>query len=140
MTPLRAVLRFAVLLAASAFLAPAAPAGATIVTGVSETDPAMFDSPDFAALHVPAGGPILPWDTALRGDDRAEAWLERAHAAGVEVMVAFEHAMGTGCPGENCPLPSVDEYRGGVGAFLAFYPWVHVVTPWNEPNHTSQPT
>src|SRR5690606_25017072 len=39
-----------------------------------------------------------------------------------------------------CALPSVAEYRRNVKRFLATFPWVKLVSPWNEVNHSTQPT
>jgi hypothetical protein len=72
--------------------------------------------------------------------DTLATWLLAAAAAGVEPMVALEHAASDRCPAAPCRLPSTDAYASQLRALLERFPWVHVITPWNEPNHASQPT
>jgi hypothetical protein len=111
-----------------------------IVPGVSEQGTAMFSDPCFRAFGIPTARLVAPWnaiDTEAAGLD---AWLGAAAAARVEPLVVFNRARGSLCPNDPCELPDVAAYEAAVGRFLARYPWVHLITPWNEPNHQSEPT
>ena len=68
------------------------------------------------------------------------SWLGSAAAAGVQPLVAFDHDRGDRCPSAPCALPSVGAYEAAVRAFLAAYPQVRLITPWNEANHAAEPT
>jgi hypothetical protein len=73
----------------------------------------------------------------LRGGwerDEVDAWWAAAKAARVEPLVAFNHSRHAG------PAPTLAEYRKNIIAFRDRYPWVKLITAWNEPNHKSQPT
>ena len=50
------------------------------------------------------------------------------------------HPRPTTAPTTRASCPDVAAYEAAVGRFLARYPWVHVITPWNEPNHHGEPT
>ena len=54
--------------------------------------------------------------------------------------MAFDHDRGDRCPSAPCALPSVEAYEAAVRAFLAAYPQVRLITPWNEANHAAEPT
>jgi hypothetical protein len=58
----------------------------------------------------------------------------------VEPLVSFSAATGSRCPRRPCRLPSARAYRTAFRAFRHRYPWVRLVSPWNEANHRSQPT
>ncbi|HEV7493198.1 glycosyl hydrolase [Baekduia sp.] len=109
------------------------------MTGISDNRPELLDAPAFRALNIDAVRLVVPWDAADR-PGRWDAWLDRAHAVGADVLVAFDHADGDRCPGAPCVLPSIDSYENAIAAFLRVHPAVHTLTAWNEPNHPSQPT
>jgi hypothetical protein len=111
-----------------------------IVPGVSEQGTAMFSDPRFQALCIPAARFVAPWDAIDTDPARLDAWLTAAASAGVEPLMVFNRALGSRCPDKPCELPDVAAYEAAVRRFLARYPWVHVITPWNEPNHQSEPT
>jgi hypothetical protein len=81
-----------------------------------------------------------PWNSIFTEPARLDQWLQAARAAGVEPLVAFEHARGDACPSQPCSLPSVGQYARAVAAFHRRYPWVHLLQPWNEANSGTQPT
>ena len=125
-------------LAAVAASGPLAAAAAP-VTGISDNAPEVLDAPAFRALNIDAVRLVVPWDAGGR-PGRWDWSMLRAAAFGADVLVAFDHADGDRCPGAPCLLPSVDRYEAAVSAFLRAHPSVRTVTPWNEPNHASQPT
>jgi hypothetical protein len=83
---------------------------------------------------------VTPWDSVYTEPELLDQWLIAAQAARIEPLVAFEHARGDRCPDRPCRLPSIEAYAAAFRTFRARYPWVRLVTPWNEPNHHSQPT
>ena len=111
-----------------------------IVPGVSEQGAAMFTDPCFRAFGIRTARLVAPWNAIDTETAWLDRWLGAAAAAGVEPLVAFNRARVSGCPHDPCELPDVAAYEAAVGRFLARYPWVHVITPWNEPNHRSEPT
>ena len=130
----------------------AAPAAASAVTiGISENSPGMFSDPLFQRLGVKFVRVVMSYNVMTSGDDefaRVSQYLAAAQAAGIEPLVTFEHARGdaTLCNARRnfrrsvCRLPSAAEYERNVKAFLAAFPQVHVIAPWNEINHFTQPT
>jgi len=111
-----------------------------IVPGVSEQGTAMFTDPCFRAFGIRTARLVAPWNAIDTEATWLDAWLGAAARAGVEPLVAFNRARGSRCPHDPCELPDVAAYAAAVGRFLARYPWVHVITPWNEPNHQGEPT
>ena len=82
---------------------------------------------------------IVPWDAGLRAGPW-DAWIARAQRDGAAIMVALEHDAASRCPDSPCVLPPAEAYGDALAALLARYPSIREVTPWNEPNHGSQPT
>ena len=111
-----------------------------IVPGVSEQGTAMFTDPCFRAFGIRTARLVAPWDAIDTEAAWLDAWLGAAAGARVEPLVVFNRARGSRCPHDPCELPDVASYEAAVGRFLARYPWVHVITPWNEPNHHGEPT
>ncbi|MTD47114.1 hypothetical protein GKE82_23205 [Conexibacter sp. W3-3-2] len=74
------------------------------------------------------------YNHSLRG---YAAWLNKARAAGYEVMVAFNR---TEFRSAYCYLPTTAEYRTAVGAFVDAFPWIKDYAAWNEPDHKFEPT
>jgi hypothetical protein len=132
------VLLLATLLALAAFAALLpAPSSARPVVGIGETHAEVFADRNFQRLRVPVVRTIVPYDAVLRGGwerDEVDRWMAAARAAGIEPLVAFNHSRHAG------PAPTVPEYRRHITAFRDRYPWVRLITAWNEPNHSSQPT
>jgi hypothetical protein len=79
---------------------------------------------------------------------RVAQYLDAAQATGVEPLVAFEHSRGDAsrCGQKKyfntkvCKLPTAKQYDAAIKAFLARFPAVKVIAPWNEANHFTQPT
>jgi hypothetical protein len=97
----------------------------------------MFSAPLFRRLDVRRARLVTAWDSAYVGFERqiVTAWLAAARDAGVEPFVAFNHSRV-----HPRALPSVAEYTRAVEAFRRRWPGVRVFSPWNEINHSSQPT
>lgn len=114
-------------------------AQAAATYGLSDSRAAMFDAPEFTGLDLHYGRLVLPWNAAsVRGP--WDAWLDRAHALGVPVMISLNIDRASSCTGGTCTAPSVGAYRAELDALLARYPNIDSVSPWNEPNHVMQPT
>jgi hypothetical protein len=111
-----------------------------LVAGISDQGPATFADPRFRALGMKTARLVLPYDAMRVRPAQVAAWMNAAAAAGIDPLVAFDHAAGDRCPDAPCRLPSAAEYASGVRAFFAAYPSVHLVTPWNEANHAAEPT
>jgi hypothetical protein len=129
-------------LAACAFSAGSGRAEAAVLVGVADQTPAMFTQPLFTQLNVKRSRIFPAWNVALsRGHARAlDEWLNAARAAGIEPLVSFSQSVGSRCPRKPCKLPTVREFTRAFRAFRKRWPFVRVVSPWNEANHRSQPT
>lgn len=105
--------------------------------GIGDQDPAIFWDPRFIWLGIRSARFVTPWDTMRHHKDleRAEQWLNAAHAAGVEPLVAFNQSTN-----HQHLLPTVGSYSGAVRAFMRHFPWVNHYQPWNEENQAAQPT
>src|SRR3954451_12776974 len=108
--------------------------------GISDQDPDTFKDPRFRGLGMRYARLITPWNAVFTEPDRLDAWLQSARAAGIDPMIAFNHARSDQCPAKPCVLPSVGQYAAAFKAFDLKYPWVRTIQPWNEANHQSQPT
>jgi len=103
------------------------------LVGIGDEDPTMFASPQYKTLHLKVARYFLPYDIASGNDPNGLAdftgWLDAALQAGVQPLVAFYH-------NESTPeqMPSVATYTADVKKFLALYPQVTTLTPWNEVN------
>ncbi len=137
-------------MAAAGFLAVAtAPAaGAAELMGIADQSATMFSNPHFRSLDVPISRLVVSYDAVLRGTFEVadvDAWLIAAQAAGIEPLVAFDHARG--CydgkgvvRSKRCRLPTAARFQAAFDAFRARYRFVTVYSPWNEVNHRGQPT
>jgi hypothetical protein len=129
-------------LAACALSAGSGRAEAAVAVGVADQSPAMFSQPLFTQLKVKRSRVFPAWNVALkRGQARAlDDWLNAARAARIEPLVSFSQSVGSKCPRKPCKLPTVSEFTRAFRAFRRRWPFVRVVSPWNEANHRSQPT
>lgn len=139
---LRLLLLAALACASAALVAPAT--GAAYVVGVADQSPALFTDPYFQQLAPKRTRYITPIDSVFKQRAMVDAWMSAAHAAGMEVVVAFNPPVGMQCPNvgraKGCKLVSSATYRRDFTAFRHRYPWVHVYQPWNEDNNLTQPT
>jgi hypothetical protein len=136
--------KITVLTLAGVLLAMALPSsgGAIVRLGIGDQSAGVFHDPHFQALGIERTRILTPWNVATSRRDRPylDAWLQAAQATGVEPFVTFSPASGSRCPSRPCRLPSVSAYTNAFRAFRRRWPWVRVVSPWNEANHRSQPT
>ncbi|WP_028059253.1 hypothetical protein [Candidatus Solirubrobacter pratensis] len=143
----RLVLLCACLLA----LAIPAKASAAAIVGISENQPTVFSDPLFTSLGAKHARIVVAWDVVKVGGfdlTRVTQYLQAAQATGVEPLVAFEHSRGDAsrCNQKRyqktkvCKLPTASQYQSAIKAFLARFPSVNVIAPWNEANHFTQPT
>jgi hypothetical protein len=114
------------------------PSAGKALVGVGDQAASMFTDPRFVPLQMQIARLVVPWDAM--GGPEVVAWLSAARRFGVQPLVAFGLGGGDRCPDAPCRLPSVSDYRARFRAFHKRFPWVRMVTPWNEPNHIGQPT
>jgi hypothetical protein len=128
---------FAVLIASAAL---SASANARLLAGISDENGMMFTNPYFKLLGVKTARYITNYDAALKHPQQTDSWMTAAHAAGEQILVAFNPGYGNNCPSKPCSLPSAGQYTRGFLAFHKRYPYVKLFQPWNEVNSTTQPT
>jgi hypothetical protein len=127
------------LVLASAF-APPAQAGWSFELGIGEQQLAMFSDPRFVALELEHVRIVTAYDVACRrGPDASylDLWLAGAERTGARPLVAFSFSPR---PGHRWKLPSYRTYLRCFRAFRRRYPHVRDFNPWNEANHSAQPT
>src|SRR4051812_44847181 len=101
---------------------PAAKASAAPIVGISENQPTMFGDPLFKSIGVKHARIVVGWDVVARGGydlTRVTQYIGEADAAGVELLVAFEHTRGdaSGCASKKnykksiCKLPTAKAYE-----------------------------
>jgi len=115
----------------------ARPSPGELAVGIGEQRAAMFDDPRFRALGIKHVRLVIAYDAVrVRFErDLADAWLAGASRAGVQPFITFGHSRV-----KPKKLPSVAEFRAAFRAFRKRYPHVQLYAPWNEINHSSQPT
>src|SRR3954471_928552 len=72
--------------------------GTGALLAIADQKPETFSDPLFRKLGVARSRLNTPWNSIFAEPDRLAAWLQAARAAGVEPLVAFEHARGDQCP------------------------------------------
>src|SRR3954453_16456379 len=121
-------------------LAPQAHAAWSFQLGIGEQQTAMFGDPRFEALDVKLVRVVTAWDVGCRAGaerDGFETWLHAAQQAGARPLVAFSFSW---AHGSRWKLPSYRTYLRCFRGFRKRYPGVRDFNPWNEANHSSQPT
>jgi Glycosyl hydrolase catalytic core len=139
----RLILPIAALLAA---LVAVPAAQAKVRVGISEQSPAMFDQSNWSQLKLKRVRYILPWDYFKNAEQHGEVtgFMNAAHAHKQDVLVTF--AARRGCfvtkysKSKACKAPSKKAYIAAVKKFRKEFPYAKTFAPWNEVNHTSQPT
>jgi hypothetical protein len=137
--------------AACALLIVPASASAAYSIGISGNLPSMFSDPLFTGLGVKYARVVLPWNVMTANDGRLpelQSYVAQANAQGVQVLATFEHTRGDAslCFRRSnfrksvCKLPSLSAYEAQMKRFLAAFPTVRTISPWNEINHFSQGT
>ena len=109
-----------------ATLPPAPP-----IVGIAEQHPDLFADPLFGQAGLQHARLLVGWNGIYKDGERAnmDAYLNTAHALGINVLLTFGNAWGDG---RNRPTPA-----GFVQAFRAVrerYPWLTEFATWNEPN------
>jgi hypothetical protein len=117
---------------------PSRPPPRKPLLGIGDQQSSMFTEPLFAPLRVRIARLVIPWDEMR--SPAVRAWLTAARRADVEPLVAFGNARGDRCPDSPCRVAGLRAYKAHFRAFRRSFPWVRTITPWNEPNHASQPT
>jgi hypothetical protein len=108
-----------------------------LAIGMGDQRPGMFSDPRFAKLGFKKARIVVAYDVAsVKFEwELMDLWLSEARRAGVEPFVTFGHSRV-----HHDKLPSVAEFRAAFRAFRKRYPDVRIYGPWNEINHSSQPT
>jgi hypothetical protein len=129
-------------LAACALTVGSGRAEAAVLVGVADQSPAMFSQPLFTQLKVKRSRAFPAWNVALKRGQRAalDDWLNAARVARIQPLISFSQSVGSRCPRRPCKLPTVREFTRAFRAFRKRWPFVKVISPWNEANHRSQPT
>jgi Glycosyl hydrolase catalytic core len=114
---------------------------------VGDQNAAMFDSARWQSLKLKRTRYLVPWDWNKSPDQVAEttAYMNRARAAGVQVLVSFTARRGCWngtrySRSKACRAPSAKAYKNSFAKFDNAFPWVRTYSAWNEINHASQPT
>jgi hypothetical protein len=135
---------------AAALIVPAS-ASAAYTIGISENSPAMFTDPLFTGLGVKSARVVVPWNVMTANDGRLpglQQYVQEADAQRVKVLVSFEHIRGEAsiCSKRSnfrkavCKIPTLADYEREMRAFMAAFPTVKTISPWNEINHFTQGT
>ena len=140
---LRTTLPLLLLALLGALLLAPATSGAFVV-GVADQNPALFSNQYLQQLAPVRTRYITPIDSVVKDRATVDAWMNAAHDAGMEVVVAFNPPLGMQCPNvhgrRGCKLVHVSTYTRDFRAFHRRYPWVRIYQPWNEVNNLTQPT
>jgi hypothetical protein len=115
-------------------------ASAKLVAGIGDESPLTFKNASFHGLGVKRTRLITPYNSALSGATAPDAWMSAARGAHQEIVVAFNPAGNSRCPGRPCTVVSSSQYTKAFKAFHKRYPFVHIFQPWNEVNSLTQPT
>jgi hypothetical protein len=116
---------------AHAARSPRAQTASSYLSGIGDSNPAMFASEYWSRLHTKIVRYVVPFDVARhRASLRsATAFIEAARAAHQKVLVAFYHSQGN-----PTRLPGVSEYRSAVRSFVKHFPAVKEYESWDESN------
>ena len=114
----------------------AAPAQA-FTLGIGDQSIRMLDDARFQALEVRHTRMVVPYNMMSDPEtyDRYAYVLQALHAQDIEVLIAFNHRVDS-----HTFLPSVATYTRNFKRFREAFPWITEYSPWNEANHSSQPT
>jgi hypothetical protein len=139
--------RWTVPIAVLSALLLAAPASANFRVGLSEQNPAVFDSPAWQSLKLKKIRYIVPWDWYKNAGQNAQVafFMQQAQLHQQDVLLSFTanrscYHNGRYRHTKACRAPSQKAYAAAVKRFIKAYPWVKTYCPWNEENHVSQPT
>src|SRR5690606_11235686 len=81
---------------------------------------------------------LVDWDTKGSTTKIAalDAWMEAAEAAGAKPLLSIDRSYTK----NRGAKPTVRQYRSLIGWLEDRYPFWNELTPWNEANHSLQPT
>jgi hypothetical protein len=130
-------------LAAAVFAAGAvSTADAKLVAGIGDQNASTFTNPNFKKLHVKRTRLIVAWDAINNAPGRAalDQWMNAAHKAKLDILIAFNPTAGSRCPAKPCSIPSAKAYKKAFAAFHKRYRYVKAFNFWNETNSATQPT
>ena len=120
---------------------PASASAVNIRVGIGDQSPAMFDNPDYQALHLKITRYFIEWNAITDPEElgKADAFVAAARQHGVKVLM---HISTADIKASTPVLPSVAAYRKRVGALIKRYKPRGVTEwgAWNEANHKTQPT
>jgi hypothetical protein len=120
--------------------APPASAAWHFGLGIGEQGTTMFSDPRFAAIGFQHVRFVAPYDVACRpGWQTAylSDWLSGAERLGVRPLIGFGSSWR---PPLRWRLPSYKTFMRCFKAFRKRFPEVRDFNPWNEANHSAQPT
>jgi hypothetical protein len=96
--------------------------------------------PFFMPLGINTVRVVLPWNVVETDPLLLQQWADAVRDIGIDPLVAFGASRNDRCPYAPCSLPIDAEYVADFKLLRSLYPWLRTFTPWNEPNHMSQPT
>jgi hypothetical protein len=140
MSTSRALLTFLLICVLSSV--SAAPAQAwDFQLGMGDQQARMFSDPRFERLGFEHARVVAPYDIVCQPDVQQQyyldVWLAGAKRAEVRPLVAFSFSLREG---QRWKLPSYRRFLSCFRAFHKRYPQVQDFNPWNEANHSAQPT
>jgi hypothetical protein len=138
-TRLAAALLCSLSIATVAALA-ASSASAQLRIGIGDESASLFSNQWFNALGVSQTRLITPYNVALASPSADDEWMTAAYLDKQQIVVAFNPASSSRCPGSPCVAPSAPQYTKAFAAFHKRYPFVKMFQPWNEINSLTQPT
>ncbi len=114
-------------------------ASAKIRFGYGDARPDMFSDPLWQRLPLRHVRRLVDWDTPRRPEKLAklDTWMEQAQATGAIPLLAIDKSW---TEGQERKRPSVAQYERLIEFLRERYPWWKRLTPWNEANHSAQPT
>src|SRR5436190_8732972 len=117
-------------------------AHARLIAGIGDQNAPTFTDSNFKKLHVKRTRLIVAWDAINSASGRASlaSWMNTAHRAKLDILIAFNPTAGSRCPAKPCSIPSPKAYKRAFAAFHKRYRYVHSYNFWNETNSATQPT
>ena len=108
-----------------------------LTVGIGDNGPTMFSDPRYQSLETKISRKIIPYDWYHYKWDREnlDAWMAGAKARGVQPLIAFSASHRA-----RRKLPTVGSFQKSLRYLLRHYPEVRDFSPWNEANHSTQPT
>lgn len=136
---LRLLLLTALALLGAGTITPSPAAAASgPVFGYGDQNTAMFYDTRWQDLPLKRVRRLVDWDTNKdkQKAGRLDAWMAAAKEAGATPLLAIDRSYTK----SKRRAPTVAQYRSLLGWLRDRYPWWNELTPWNEANHSLQPT